>query len=373
MRAETGSIMRIEKIEVFKVSVPWTQRYTYSTDSFSELEHVFVKVYTDEGIAGFGEVTSIPAFKGEDTTTITEVIRLIDPVIKGSNPFDLEKIRVLMDKTVQFNNVAKASVDFALHDIMGKSTGQNAISFVGGKYREKIPLSWSLTIGKPDEVAAEAAEMVEKGFGTVNLKVGLDPEEDVERVRKVRKAIGDEPNIRVDANGAFTPMQAIGFIKRIEEYNLQYVEQPVPGWDLDGMAEVRRQTHIQISADESLFYLHNALDVIKKGAADIFALKVAKMGGIRKTRQIAAIAEAANMPCMMNSAFELDLGVAAASMVAASSRMVQYSSEISGPLRHQTDVIHQGIVYKDGFVILPEGPGLGIEMDEKRLERYRIF
>jgi L-alanine-DL-glutamate epimerase-like enolase superfamily enzyme len=365
--------MKIDKIEVFKVNVPWRQKYTTSYSTFDEIEHIFLIIHTDEGIVGYGEVTSFPFFTGENTGTIVEVIKQLEPVIKGCNPFDLEKITNLMEKTVKYNSTAKGAIDFALYDIMGKSIGQNSITLVGGKYWEKIPLSWSLSIGNPDEVAAEAAEMVDKGFDTVNLKIGVNPDQEVESVRKVRKAIGDKPNLRADANGAFTPMQAIQFIKRIEEYNMQYVEQPVPGWDLDGMAEVRKQTRVQISADESAYYPHSIVEIIKKGAADIISLKVAKMGGIRKTMQIAAIAEAANMPCMMNSNFELDVGVAAASIVAASSRMVQYSCEISGPLRHQTEVIKKGIVYKDGFIIPSDDPGLGIEVDDKKLERHRIF
>jgi L-alanine-DL-glutamate epimerase-like enolase superfamily enzyme len=365
--------MKIEKIEVFRVGVPWRRKYTTSYSTFGEIEHVFIKISTDDGIVGYGEVSSLPFFTGESTGTIGEVIKLLQPVIKGCSPFDLEKISNLMEKTVKYNSVAKAAIDFALYDIMGKSIGRNSICLLGGSYREKIPLSWSLTIGKPDEVAAEAVEMVEKGFDTVNLKIGVSPEEDVERLKKVRKAIGDKIHLRADANGAFTPMQAIQFIKKIEDLNMQYVEQPVPGWDLDGMAEVRRQTQVQISADESAYYPHSIVEIIRKGAADIIALKVAKMGGIRKTMQIASIAEAANIPCMMNSNFELDIGVAAASVVAASSKMVQYSCEISGPLRHQTDIFKKGVVYKDGFIIPSTVPGLGVEIDEKKLVRYKIL
>jgi L-alanine-DL-glutamate epimerase-like enolase superfamily enzyme len=365
--------MKICKIEVFKVNVPWRRKYVAFYTTVSEIEHAFVKIYTDDGVMGFGEVTSFLFFTGENTGTIVEVIKQLEPVIKGLNPFDLEKIAILIDKTVRFNNTAKAAIDFALHDIIGKKIGLNTIYFLGGKCIDKIPLSWSLSIGDPDEVAVEASEMLEKGFGTFNLKIGLNIDEDVERVRKVRKTIGDKPNIRVDANGAFTPMQAIQIIKRMEEYNLQYVEQPVPGWNIDGMAEVRKHVNVQISADESVFYLHDALDVIKKGAADILSLKVAKMGGIRRTMQIAAVAEAANMPCLMNSSFELDIGVSAAAIVAASSGMVQYSSEITGPMRHHTDIIKKGMEYENGFIIPSMEPGLGIEIDEKKLERYRIF
>jgi muconate cycloisomerase len=365
--------MKIDRIEAFQVAVPFKQAYTTSYSTINEFGHVFVKISTNEEVVGFGEVSSLPEFTGENLGTITEAVRQLGSVIKGCDPFDLEKIMSLMDKEVKFNNTAKAAIDFALHDIIGKSLGVNAVHFIGGRYVEKIPLSWSLTSGEPDKVAAEAVEMVEAGFDTVNLKIGANPDEDVERVCRVREAIGDKVNIRADANAAFTPMQAIQLIRRMEKYDMQYVEQPVPGWDLDGMAEVRRQVNVQISADEAVFYLHNALDVIKKGAADIFALKVAKMGGIRRTKQIATVAEAANMPCMVNSNFEVDIGVSAAAIVAASTRMVQYNSEITGPLRHQTDVIKKGVEYRDGFLIPPTGPGLGIEIDEKKLERYRIF
>ncbi len=364
--------MKIDRIEIFQVTVPLKDIYTASYATVDEYQHIFVKISTDE-ITGWGEVSSIPEFMGENTGTITEVIKVLGSVIVGSDPFDLEKILELMDRKIKFNNTAKAAIDFALHDIIGKSLGLNTIFYLGGKYVEKIPLSWSLTIGEPSKVAAEAVKMVDAGFGTVNLKIGTNPEEDVERVKKVRKAVGDKINIRADANGAFTPMKAIQTIRRMEEYNLQYVEQPVPGWDLDGMVDVRNRVNTRISADESIFYCHDAIKVIKKGAADIFALKVAKMGGIRRTKQIVAIAEAANVPCMMNSNFELDLGVSAAAMVTASTRMVQYSSEISGPLRHQTDVIKKSVKYKDGFLIPTTGLGLGIEIDEKKIEKYRVM
>lgn len=364
--------MKIEKVEVYKVDVPWRQKYTTSYSTFQSVEHIFVKIVTDDGIAGYGDVTSLPFFTGENTGTIVEAVKALGPVIKGHNPFDLEKISSLMDKNLKYNNTAKAVIDFALYDILGKSIGQNSIALIGGRYRDRISLSWSLSSGKPDQVAAEAEEMVAKGFDTVNLKVGANPDDEIEALKKVRKVVGDKINVRADANGAFSRMQAIHFIKRIEDCNLQYLEQPVPGWDIDGMAEIRRQVNVRLSADESIFYLHNAVEVIHKGAADIFALKVAKMGGIRKVMQIATIAEAANIPCMMNSNFELDLGVAAGSIVAASAKMVQYSCEISGPLRHQTDIIRKGVVYKDGHIIPSEQPGLGVDIDEKKLEAYRI-
>ena len=365
--------MKIENIEAFQVMVPFKQAYTCSYSTLTEFGHVFIKIYTDEGIVGFGEVSSLPEFTGENMGTITETVRQLSSVIKGCNPFDLEEIMSSMDHAVKYNNTAKAVIDFALHDIIGKSMGLNAVYLLGGRYVEKIPLSWSLTIGEPDKTAAEAVEMVKKGFNTVNLKIGVNPDEDVERVKRVREAVGDRVNIRADANCAFTPMQAIQFIKRIEKYDLQYIEQPVPGWDLDGMVEIKRQVNVRLSADESIFYLHNALDVVKKGAADIFSLKVAKMGGIRRAKQVATVAEAANIPCMMNSNFEVDLGVSAAAIVTASTKMVQYNSEITGPLRHQTDVITKGVEYKDGFLIPPPGPGLGVEIDEKKLEAYRVF
>jgi muconate cycloisomerase len=215
--------------------------------------------------------------------------------------------------------------------------------------------------------------MVDTGFSTIKIKVGRGhPDSDVERVHRVREALGEQINLTVDANGGWSVTDAVRTIRRLEPYNLIMVEQPVHRKDIRGMARVRAETRIPIMADESVFSIMDAMEVIRQDAADIISVYPGKNGGILKSQQIAKLAEAAGKPCHIGSNLELEIGSAAMAHLAVATNNIQserYPADIIGPLYHQERITAEPTAIHGGIARVPDGPGLGIEIDEGRVEQ----
>jgi len=369
--------MQITKVEALPVSVSRKKAFASALGAEPMKQKIVVtRVYTDEGIVGIGEATpgSIPAsYHYESQESIISTINTyMAPAMIGKNPFDFETIFEEIGKIIYGNPFALAAIDFALYDIIGKKTGLPVCRLLGGVFREKVPLVWVLSLAtKTEDIAKEAVEMVEKGYRTLKIKVGVDPKLDVERVKAVRNAVGDHAEIRVDTNQGWTPDLAIKMIKKLEKYELQLVEQPVAGWDLSGMARVTKAVDVPIMADESVFSPETAIKIVKMEAADILNVKVMKPGGLYNSKKIASIAEAANIPCVIGSMLETGIGTAASAHFAAAHRVVTYACEMIGPLFLAEDIVTKPIRIENGFLRIPTRPGLGVELNLERLEGRR--
>ena len=224
----------------------------------------------------------------------------------GEDPFNIETIVAKMDKATRANNHSKAVVDYALHDLMGKALGVPVYKLLGGLSNPKIALAFVMSSGTPEEVAAEGTALVEAGFQGLKLKVGHNaPDEDLEMIAALKAAVGNKAKLMIDANGGWMYHQALYVLQRAVKYDVYLCEQPVPWWDIDGLARLRRKVDVPIFADESAAELGHVLQIIEKDAADGFFLKVPKAGGILKSRRWVSVAQAANMPvmcgCMINS------------------------------------------------------------------------
>jgi len=362
--------MKITKIDAvpFKTTVPFK---TMPPPHKSWQKHVLVIVDTDESISGVGEtIPEPPAYARETQESVLHCIRnYIGPGILGKDPFDIEVWQEEIRRTIGDGSpFAVAAIDLALYDIMGKKTGLPVCKLLGGSYRQKIPLAW--TIGRPLPTAEDSARMAsdaaQAGFTTVKLKVGEDEVEDLDRLKSIRNAVGTEVEIRVDANQRWgTPERALRIIRKMEKYDLQLVEQPIAWWDTSGMSELARAIDTPIEADESAFSFHDVMRVIRMNAADIINVKVLK-GGLFLSKKIAAIAEAANMPCLVGGFWETDIGAAAAAHFSAATRIVSYACEFGGPLT-QERIVKEPLKIGNGCVEVPKRPGLGVELDAARL------
>ena len=364
--------MKIVNVEPYVFKVPLVKPFRIFLAEVRSKDHMIVKVETDDGYVGVGEIGPLPEFAGESGATCLAITKeRLAPALIGQDPFDVEKIIKRMDAAVKANHLAKSAVDFALHDLLGKILGIPVYKLLGGKYREKIPICWAMGMKSPEEMAKEAVEYVKKGYRCLKAKVGLDPKTDIERIKAIREAVGDKVEIRADANQAYSPDVAIQVIKKMERMNLdlQYVEQPVPYWDIDGMAKVTRSVDTPILADESIFSMHDAVSIIRRNAADIINLKVGKVGGLRVSSKIAAFAEAADFPCMVGSMLEIWSGTAAGAHFAVATKNVSYECELVGPLYYKYDVVKEGYKYVNGFLEVPDKPGLGLELDEEKLKK----
>jgi L-alanine-DL-glutamate epimerase-like enolase superfamily enzyme len=244
-----------------------------------------------------------------------------------------------------------------------------------GGYRTEVLTDITLSIKSPKEMAEDAVKAVNKGFKALKVKVGVNPPEDVERIKRIREAIGDNVQIRIDANQGWTPKQAIEVLNKIEKFNIQFAEQPVPSEDIKGLMEVKKKSPIPMMADESVHSPEDALRLIQAEAVDLINIKLMKSGGILKGRKIAAIAEAAGIPCMIGCMGESEIGIAAGAHLAAAVKNIQYADLDSDLLLKDKLVKKGGTKVKDSMRVFPKQDGLGIkELNEQILGKpKRIY
>jgi muconate cycloisomerase len=275
------------------------------------------------------------------------------------------------------NPFAKAGIELALFDLLGKHLETPLYQLLGGAVREfEIPLRFPIMPVAPAESADVARRMVAEGFRTLKLKVGHDPlAYDLERLRKVREAVGDEIRLTVDANGGWTVNDTIRAAPALEEYGVLFVEQPVHRLDLEGLARVRHKIRLPVMADESVFTVQDAFRCLQLGAADIISIYPGKNGGLLNTLTIAALAEASGVHCAIGSNLEWDIGSAAMAHACAAIPNIdvdRYAADIIGPVFHTERAATHGLAPHAGFVTVPQAPGLGLELDQRQIEKLRL-
>ena len=281
----------------------------------------------------------------------------------------------MMRRAVAGNPFTKAGIEMALWDILGKTARLPLYRLLGGAVRDVIPLKFSISGREPERAAQIGAWAVDQGFRTMKVKVGIDPDGDLARVKAVRAAIGDEIRLGVDANGGWSPRVAIQTIRRMYAYHIYFAEQPVAPLDISWMADVRRHVEVPVMADESLFTLQDAMALARAGAADVFSVYIGKGGGIGAARKAAAVAEAAGLTCTIGS--NLEMGVASAAMIhlAISTPGIgaeDFPCDILGHLFYQDDLLLEPLPLEGAEARAPERPGLGVELDPDKVERYRL-
>jgi o-succinylbenzoate synthase len=364
----------IQQIEVYNVTLGYKEPFRIASEASTESHNVIVKIVTDYGVVGWGESSPSKRVTGETAETVIKTLDKIGPKLVGMCPLRIEQDVEIMDSVVERNPAAKAAIDIALHDILGK-TGRKPLFMLMGGYRKEVLTDITLSIKSPKEMAKDAVKAVKKGFKALKVKVGVNPVEDVERIRLIREAVSDDLQIRIDANQGWTPKQAIEALNTIEKYNIQFAEQPVPAEDLKGLVNVRKDSPIPIMADESVHSPEDALRLIQAEAVDLINIKLMKSGGILKGRKIAAVAEAAGIPCMIGCMGESEIGIAAGAHLAAGVKNIQYADLDSDILLKDKLVKRGGTKVKDSMRVFPKQDGLGIkELNEQLLGKpKRIY
>jgi o-succinylbenzoate synthase len=357
----------IQDVEAWIVKVPFKKTWKISLYESKDREHAIVCLTSAEGFKGYGEVCPAPALMGEDTQCICDVIlRLLQPILLGANPFDIELIHARMDQIIKSNNVAKACVDIALHDLQGKMLGIPLYLMLGGRFRQDVPLTYVLGIQETEKTLEEVEKYRESGITSFKVKIGINPTEEIALLKAMRNRFGDDIHIRVDANQAFSVAQALKILRRMEEFNLEFIEQPLPWWDLEGMQYLTSAIDTPIMADESVFSLADALRVVRMRAADLINIKVSKVGGIHCARKIAVVAQSANMPVSIGSNLDLGIGSAANLHLSVSTPNLPYPNEsLLGPVLHEYDLIETPFPVKNGMAKPSDAPGLGIELNSR--------
>jgi L-alanine-DL-glutamate epimerase-like enolase superfamily enzyme len=293
----------------------------------------------------------------------------LGPQLVGKDPLARDYLLGLIDH--RGNTCARAGIDMALHDLAGKLLGTSVATLLGGRHRTAIPVAIEIAGGAPEAMAAECRSFMERGVRAFKPKIGGVPERDAERLRAIREAVGPDVAIRADANQGYTPKEAIRLCRLAERdgVGLELLEQPVPAWNLQGMAEVRRSVETLIEADESCYSPHDAMEIVRQGAADVLNIKLGKAGGLIAARKIAAVAEAAGLRCVLGTAFGLGLEISAKLQLASSTMSVVDAVEFTeiGLHGNLLEAPHDrllGLPLEDGCLPVPDGPGLGVVLDE---------
>ncbi len=355
--------MGIERIEVYPVTLRFFEPFRIAPGSSEKSRNIVVKVVTDYGVEGWGEASPSRRVTGETVETVLEALSRIAPRLIGMCPLRIEQNVETMDQVVKGNPAAKAAIDIALHDILGKTAGKPLFMLLGG-YRMQVLTDFTLSIKTPREMAADAVKAVEKGFKALKVKVGVNPSEDVERIRLVREAVGEDVEIRVDANEGWSLEQAVEVLNRVEKFKIRFAEQPVPAHDVKGLAKLRRESPIPVMADESVHSPSDALRLIREEAVDLINIKLAKSGGILKARKICDVAEAAGVPCMIGCMSESEIGISAGAHFAAGVRNVNYA-DLDCDLLHADKLVKKGGTRVESSMrLFPRESGLGVvELD----------
>ncbi|MGD9143244.1 MAG: mandelate racemase/muconate lactonizing enzyme family protein, partial [Dehalococcoidia bacterium] len=328
--------MKITSVECIPLSLPFVKPIVMSHGAAVSSQTILLKLHTDEGITGYCECGDTSMwYMGESQDSLYyNITKVFAPILLGEDPFNIELIIAKMDKAVKVNNQSKALVDYTLHDLMGKALGVPVYKLLGGLSNPKIKLAYVMSSSTPEEVAAQARKLVDAGYGGLKLKVGANVvEEDVEMVAEVRKAVGNSVKIMTDTNGGWSYLQALKFLQKAAKYDLFLSEQPVPWWDMDGLARLRRKVDVPVFADESAKELNDLVKLYERDAIDGFFLKIPKAGGIHKSRKWVAIAQAMDLNVMCGCMINTGLGAAVeAHFLAAIEWMSKIEQESIGPL-----------------------------------------
>ena len=381
----------IATIEIFHVALPTRREHKWTGLTEPIGGYVIVKMCDAEGTAGWGEAPALKDWGGEygryfgesPGTTIEVITRNLAPAVKGCLPGEIAELHARMDRVIKGFPYAKAAIEFAAYDLAGKQCGLSANRLLGGASRRSIPVTHSIGLMGFEEAEREVAQVVQEGILTIKIKIGIDPDRDVDMVRRIRETVGQNIALCVDANQGYqTPGQAIRTYRRIEKFNLIYFEQPVEG--IERLAEVARAIDTPVMADESAWNAHDLIQIIEKRAAQIVSLYTTKAGGLYRAMEMAAVARAAGIICNVNGSVETGVGNLANLHLAAAAPAVVLSCvvPVSTPAEAQSGQI-AGIYYKDdllvepmrlidGVIELPNGAGMGIAVDENKVRRFCV-
>ncbi len=359
----------ITGIEIFKLNVPLKEPFVIALGPITDANNIVVRIHTDSGLTGDGEGSPFTTIVGETQGSDFEIARHIAALLTGKDPLAIEDRIAEMDGALPGNPTIKSAFDMALYDLLGKRAGLPLYQLLGGGNSRTIHTDMTVGIGTPREMAAKAREFMDAGFPAIKVKLGTSVREDVQRIKAIRAAVGDEIPLRIDANQGWDTVTAIKALKALEPFDIDHCEEPVPHWDNQGLARVRANSPIPVMADESAFDHRDAFRLAGMGACDYFNIKLSKSGGIHKALKMIAVAEAAGITSQIGCMAETRYGLTALTHLAAARRNVVHF-DIDSSFMHVSDPVTGGIEYRGrGEWVLPDAPGIGAGFDGAVLDR----
>lgn len=354
--------MKITDIRLGILSVPLRTPFKTALRTVESVEDVIVELQTDTGAVGYGEAPPTGVITGDTTGAIIGAIHEhIKKALIGREVDALEDRMKDLNHCIVKNTSAKAAVDMALWDLYGQLYQIPVYKLLGGS-RKQIITDLTVSVNSPEEMAEDAKKAVKRGYECLKIKVGSDPSLDVKRLMAVRKAVGSQVCIRIDANQAWTPKQAVRLLNQMQENGLdiEFVEQPVKAHDFEGMKYVTERSYVPVLADESVFSPEDALRIMQLGAADLINIKLMKCGGIWNALKIISAAEVYGVECMIGCMLEAKISVNAAVHLACA-RQIITKIDLDGPALCSEDPVLGGAVFKEKEITVSDKPGMGIE------------
>jgi muconate cycloisomerase len=368
--------IRIENVETVIVDLPTIRPHQLSMTTMKGQTLMIVRIRMSDGIVGIGEGTTIGglAYGPESPEGMKLAIdTYITPILLQSNPNRIGPTMGAINKAAQGNNFAKCAVETALVDALGKRNRLSASELLGGRFHDRLPVAWTLASGDTGSDIDEAEEMLAKRRHNIfKLKIGRgDPQQNITHVAAIKRALGDRASVRVDVNQAWSETVASRCLPLLRDAGVDLIEQPVALRNTRGLARLARETSVAIMADEALSGPETAFQLAQSAAADVFSLKIAQSGGLFATVKVAAIAEAAGIDLYGGTMLEGGIGTVASAQLFSTFPRLEWGTELFGPLLLTEEILEEPLEYGEFSLKVPTGPGLGISIDEDRLNRFR--
>lgn len=354
--------LKITDIKLGHISVPLRTPFKTALRTVHSVEDIIIKIETDTGHVGYGEVPPTGVITGDTTGAIIGAIEShIKKSLIGMDIENMEEIMLKLDKSLVGNSSAKAGIDIAIYDLYGQLYKAPIYKLLGG-YRKEIITDITISVNEPEEMAKDSIDAVNRGYKTLKIKVGKDSKKDIERMNAIRKAVGYDVDIRIDANQGWQPKEAIYALRKMEDagLNIELVEQPVPGHDFEGLKMVTDNVIIPVMADESVFSPRDAIKIMEMRAADYINIKLMKTGGIHNALKITSMAEVYGVECMIGCMLEAKVSVNAAVHLAAAKSIIT-KVDLDGPVLCSEDPVVGGAVFNESIITLNDDYGFGVK------------
>lgn len=366
----------IKRIEAIIIDLPTIRPHHLSMTVMKKQTMVIIRLHCSDGIEGLGESTTIGGLSyGEESPESIKINidTYFTPLLLGKDATNIHAAMLLLDKNIVANRIAKSGIETALLDAQGKRLGVPVSTLLGGAITNSLPVLWTLASGKTETDIEEAQHLLAiDRHNTFKLKIGYqEPSTSIGHVVAIKKALGDRAKVTVDVNQAWDESTAKQSIAKLQDAGIDLIEQPIAKENFEGLARLTQMFRIPIMADEAQADLSDAFKLAKMRACDVFALKIAKSGGLYNILKTAAIAEASDISLYGGTLLEGTIGSVASAHVFSTLHKMSWGTELFGPLLLTDDIVKTKVDFSNSSLKIPQGAGLGLELDEDKLEKYR--
>lgn len=359
----------ISQVEIYKLRLPLIEPFITSLAYETHVENVIVILRTESGISGFGECSPYMPVNGESMDTCFIVGQYFARLLKGKNALKVETCLTAMDRLIYANTSIKSAFDIALHDIIGQHKSVPLYQLYGGKNNKELVTDYTVSLDHVEKMAADALKIKNGGYPSIKVKLGDSGKKDVERIKAIREAVGEDIPLRIDANQGWNVKEAIKTLNKLDKYEIEHCEEPIPKWNFMRLRKIRKNSPIPIMADESCGDAHDAERLIRLKACDMFNIKVGKAGGVLNAYEIVKLGDKANMPMQVGAFLESRLGMTASAHLALCSDNIVHC-DFDTPLMFSEDIVSGGLTYHaNGVMKVPDATGLGASIEQSQLDK----